>query len=210
MNDCRNRIYSPYTMPLKYTGMNLVSRPSLLKHPYSFVYLDLCSPVLKVITCIFSVQQVNLQELIQTDLVDGILLTAVTHTDQEIQAEGWRTCSVITKNYYAQTMPALWKKLMTATQDQLPITAESLKFVESYANAMEEHQHYDEGWWKIMIESYLHKASSDDSPHVRVAACDCFASIPKEVFEKFHVSFYWLEVYHQHSLMCLCSTAIID
>lgn len=137
---------------------------------------------MKALTCIFSIQQDNLQDLIQTDFIDDILLPA--STDQQIQPELWRACSMITKNYYVQTMPTLWQKLMKVNSDQLPITPESLKFIETYANTMQEN---DLEWWKVMIENYLHKSSVSESPQIRSAACDCFASIPQHIFEEFHV-----------------------
>jgi hypothetical protein len=143
------------------------------------------SSILKVINVIFSIHQDNLQDLIQTDVVDRILLEAVKDKDEDVQLEAWRTCTTLTKTYFAQTMPILWQKL---TQDgELPIHAASLKWIEAYASAAIDEPETDQ-WWQVVLENDLQKACSHELAAVRAAACDCFASMSKVVFENFHAS----------------------
>ncbi|CEP10827.1 hypothetical protein [Parasitella parasitica] len=152
---------------------------------------SLHSPILKAVSSIFSIYQDNLRELIHGNVVDQIILPALSNPneDQEAQAEVWPTCTTLTKYYYKDTMPLLWQKLVDTTS-ALPISAASLKFVESYATAIHESGDISSEnvlWWQTIIESYLQKAATDqDTASVRVAACDCFASMSKDIFETFH------------------------
>lgn len=159
----------------------------------SYYFLGLHGPILKVIASVFSIYQDNLKELIQTDVIEQIILKAVSNQneDEEAQVEVWRTCSTLTRCYFKDTMPMLWQKLIETTSN-LPISAASLKFMESYASAIHESGEVTQqnvSWWQTVIESYLQKAATDeDVPPVRAAACDCFASMSRDIFETFHVS----------------------
>lgn len=132
------------------------------------------SCVLKVMASIFSIHQDNLLPF-STDLVD-ILVDAVQ--DEDIGAEAWRTCTVLTRIYLKES---LWEKL----QKHFVISAASLKFAEAYASVMSDS---NTKWWQVMMEQYLHQASSNTIAAVRAAACDCFASMSRALFEKLHAS----------------------
>lgn len=159
----------------------------LLATSYLTVFAALHSSILKAIRAIFSFHQDNLENLIQTDVVDRILLEAVNIKDDDVQLEAWRFCTTLTKTYFSQTMPMLWQKL-TRNNEKLPMHAASLKWFEAYANAAINDPETDH-WWQTVLENYLQKACSHDLAAVRAAACDCFASMSKSVFENFHVSF---------------------
>lgn len=144
------------------------------------------SSILKVVRSIFNIYQVNLQEL-ETDLIDRILLEAIKDKSEEIQAEGWRTCTTLAKTYFIES---LWDKL----KDHFILSSASLKFAEAYANAIgvkPEVEKSDSEWWQTMMEKYLQLACSDEIASVRAAACDCFASISKNIFEQYHVSIFY-------------------
>lgn len=159
----------------------------------SFILLGLHGPILKAISSIFSIYQDNLRELIQVDVVDQIILQAASNEkeEEEVQMEIWRTCTTLTKYYFKDTMPQLWQKLIE-TITTLPISSASLKFMESYASAIHDSGDFSQqniSWWQTIIESYLQKAAnSEDTASIRAAACDCFASMSKDIFETFHVS----------------------
>lgn len=123
---------------------------------------------------IFSIHQDNLNPLAM-QLIHGVLLEAVQ--DEEIQAEGWRTCTVITKFYFSES---IWDIL----QNHFIISAASLKFAEAYASVMG----INVTWWQWMMENYLQPASSNDMGSVRAATCDCFASMSSVIYEKLAVS----------------------
>ncbi|KAI8640594.1 armadillo-type protein [Parasitella parasitica] len=94
-------------------------------------------------------------------------------------------------------MPLLWQKLVDTTC-ALPISAASLKFIESYATAIHESGDISPEnvlWWQTIVESYLQKAATNqEMPSVRVAACDCFASMSKDIFESFHYRYQRLAI----------------
>ncbi|KAG1453298.1 hypothetical protein G6F55_008215 [Rhizopus delemar] len=145
-----------------------------------------------VIASIFSTGQKNLKDLIQLDLIDTVLLEAVKEEEKDVCAESWRICSILTKNYFEETMPVFWEKLTRIFDNRLPMSPASLKLAEAYSSAMGEHVKEDDGvkpehveWWKSMIERYLQQASAN-VPTVRAAACDCFASMSKDIFESLH------------------------
>lgn len=152
-------------------------------------------PILKAISSVFSIHQENLRDLIQTHVIDQIILDAVSNgkEDPETQTEVWQTCSTLTRCYFKDTMPMLWQKLMEATS-HLSISAASLKFMESYASAIHESGEFTQqnvAWWQTVIENYLQKAATNHQvASVRAAACDCFASMSRAIFETFHVSSY--------------------
>ncbi|EPB90414.1 hypothetical protein HMPREF1544_02780 [Mucor circinelloides 1006PhL] len=160
---------------------------------------NLHGPILKVIASVFSIYQDNLKELIQTDVIEQIILKAVSNQneDEEAQVEVWRTCSTLTRCYFKDTMPMLWQKLIETTSN-LPISAASLKFMESYASAIHESGEFTQqnvSWWQTVIENYLQKAATnEDAPSVRAAACDCFASMSRDIFETFHYRYQRLAV----------------
>ena len=105
-------------------------------------------------------------------------------SNEEIQVEGWHTCTTLAKTYFDES---LWDTL----KDPFVISAASLKFAEAYASALGtklELEQSDIQWWQNMMEKNLQQACSDTVASVRTAACDCFASISKNIFEQFHVS----------------------
>jgi hypothetical protein len=153
---------------------------------FNMDYEVLRSCILKVMASIFCIYQDNLQALTM-ELMDSILLQAVQDINEDIQIEGWRTCTVLTRTYFSDT---LWGKL----KDHFVISAASLKFAEAYASVMGESQ-VDIEWWQVMMEQYLQQASSNPAASVRSAACDCFASMSKNIFEKFHASIYFSVFY---------------
>ncbi|CAO3627309.1 unnamed protein product [Mucor fragilis] len=156
-------------------------------------------PILKAISSVFSIHQENLRDLIQTHVIDQIILDAVSNgkEDPETQTEVWQTCSTLTRCYFKDTMPMLWQKLMEATS-HLSIFAASLKFMESYASAIHESGEFTQqnvAWWQTVIENYLQKAATNHQvASVRAAACDCFASMSRAIFETFHYRYQRLAV----------------
>ncbi|CEG82256.1 hypothetical protein RMATCC62417_16357 [Rhizopus microsporus] len=147
------------------------------------------STVLKVIASIFNTKQESLKELIQPDLIDTTLLDAVKQQeDKDICSEGWHVCSILTKNYFQDTMPSLWNKLVSEFDHILPVSSASLKFFEAYAGAIAEDVKDNQvkpeyvDWWRTIIERYSQQASTG-SPAIRVASCDCFASMSRDIFE---------------------------
>lgn len=142
------------------------------------------SGVLKAISSIFNIYQDNLKDLTES-LIDTILIEAVEDTE-DIQAEGWRTCTVLTKTYFSRN---LWDKL----KEHFKISPTSLKFAEAYATQMTGDR-LDIEWWKTMMETHLQQACSSTVASIRSAACDCFASMDKSVFEMFHVRYQRLAV----------------
>ncbi|KAI7902841.1 armadillo-type protein [Cokeromyces recurvatus] len=98
-------------------------------------------------------------------------------------------------------MPELWYKLLD-TFKTLPLTTESLKFIESFA-VTKEQQSKDIEWWKMILEDYLQRASIHEQPFIRAAACDCFASMPQETFELFHYR-------HQRLIITLLLSLVVD
>lgn len=124
--------------------------------------------------CIFNTGQENLKELVG-DLI-SLLLTSMTE-------DSWPVASVLTKNYFEETMPMFWNKLV---DQHLPLSPGSLKFAETYSSAMIENKPEYVDWWHRMIENDLQQASTHE-PSVRAAACDCFASISKDIFEGLEV-----------------------
>jgi hypothetical protein len=146
--------------------------PSLYQAVIShWTNIQLRSCILKVLASIYNAAQQGEQA---DDFINQYLLEAITDANAEIQMEAWRTCTILNKT------PALWDKL----KDHFNISVASLKFAESYASTVEE----DVGWWQVMMENYLQSACSSEVPAVKSAACDCFASMSKDAFEKFHVS----------------------
>lgn len=145
--------------------------------------IALRSSILKALNSIFSVHQQSLEPL-QTDLIDAILIEALADHHEEIQSEGWRTCTTLTKTFFSES---IWEEL----KDHFTPSAASFKFAEAYANAIgmkPEVQQSDVMWWQTMMEKYLQQACSDEVASVRAAACDCFASMSKSIFEQYHVS----------------------
>lgn len=145
--------------------------------------------ILKALNSIFSVHQQNLESL-QEDLIDRILVEAIADTTEEIQTEGWRTCTVLTKTFFSES---LWDKL----KDHFKPSAASFKFAEAYASAIgskDKIQQSDVMWWQTMMEKYLQQACSDEVAAVRAAACDCFASMSKDIFEQYHYRYQRLAV----------------
>ncbi|KAI8348267.1 armadillo-type protein [Blakeslea trispora] len=66
----------------------------------------------------------------------------------------------------------------------LPISVASLRYMESYANLIQDQcNESNQQWWQDLILKYMQKSSLDESSAVRTAACDCFASLSKTIFE---------------------------
>ncbi|KAI8082570.1 armadillo-type protein [Gilbertella persicaria] len=82
---------------------------------------------------------------------------------------------------------------MTKDNTPIPICAASLKYIASYASVMQ-YEDNDVAWWQTQINTYLQQAASNPSESVRTAACDCFASLSTEIFEKFHFQYQRLAV----------------
>lgn len=163
-----------------------VKKKSASKKTTYMKVLALRSSILKALNSIFSVQQQKNLDSLQAELIDRILVEAIADANEEIQTEGWRTCTVLTKTFFSES---LWERL----KDQFKPSAASFKFAEAYASAIgskAEVQQSDVMWWQTMMEKYLQQACSDEVAAVRAAACDCFASMSKGIFEQYHVSYY--------------------
>lgn len=135
-----------------------------------------------MLTSLFSAFPEGQGEQEMEDFMDRYSLEVIQADDLTTKVEAWRTCTILRKT------SALWIKLKPHFQ----VSVASLKFAESYASSSAVIEK-EEGvsWWQEMMENYLQGACSSEVPAVRAAACDCFASMAKEIFEKFHVSFSW-------------------
>ncbi|CAO3699713.1 unnamed protein product [Rhizopus stolonifer] len=159
VDNCSYQKLSPKHLPLLYHTLK-----THWKEP------GLHGSILQLMVCIFNTGQENLKELVG-DLI-GLLLTSMTE-------ESWPVASVLTKNYFEETMPMFWNKL---ADQRLPVSPGSLKFAETYSSAMVENKPEYVDWWHQMIENDLQQALAH-GPSVRAAACDCFASMSKDIFE---------------------------
>ncbi|KAI8330801.1 armadillo-type protein [Choanephora cucurbitarum] len=116
--------------------------------------------------------------------VRHVLLEAVKSNEKETATEGWYVCTSLTQHYPSEAR-SLWASFAPNNLCPLPISSASLKYMESYANLIQDEcNESDQQWWKEMIVNYMQQAASNESSVVRAAACDCFASLTKTVFEK--------------------------
>ena len=142
--------------------------------------------ILKTTSVLLSVPQENVSQLINKE-VRHVLLEAVKSNEKEIATEGWHVCTSLTQ-YYPSEARSLWASFAPNNLHPLPISSASLKYMESYANLIQDEcNESDQQWWKEMIVNYMQQAASNESSVVRAAACDCFASLTKTVFEKLDV-----------------------
>ncbi|CAO3628299.1 unnamed protein product [Cunninghamella blakesleeana] len=133
-----------------------------------------------------------------------ILLSLVKNVNNndtalETQIEAWKVLSHFAKSHRFDTIPDLWEQLAPSfelainhTESSIRITV--LEFAESYSSSMailfteEDDINVDQlnkctSWWMIMLEKYIQKISMDPVGKVRSLACDCLATMAKNVFE---------------------------
>ncbi|CAO3646136.1 unnamed protein product [Cunninghamella echinulata] len=130
-----------------------------------------------------------------------ILLSLVknNNVNLEIRMEAWKVLSHFAKSHRYDTILNIWDQLVPSfelalnhTESNLRITV--LEFAESYSSSManffteNENINDDEmkkstNWWMVMLEKYIQKISMDPVSKVRSLACDCLATMTKNIFE---------------------------
>ncbi|KAI8987688.1 armadillo-type protein [Mycotypha africana] len=148
--------------------------------------------MLKAFKSIFSIYQYNLVEYIDRDFIrgnDSIIVVAMENRQYTNQEHVWQLCNTLTSVYYKECMPALWNLLehrylpkspqegkqaqqaVTVTTTESLFSSSSIKFLETYAVAMNEYNEPLDNqviWWQKVLAGYLAKACSATSSEISV------------------------------------------
>ncbi|KAI9263034.1 armadillo-type protein [Sporodiniella umbellata] len=95
-------------------------------------------------------------------------------------------------------MPTFWEQVKTQ-YGEFPVTPGRLQLAEAYSSAMVDVKPEYIQWWHQMIERDIQEALTQ-GPAIRAAACNCFASLPKYIFENMDYRYQRLAITLLHPL----------